>query len=189
MFRLADEAEGLQFEPSESPLEAAARWVQWAEASATTNTQDWGTKNQNTRYNLGQFWILKGDHYAEDPAAWDRLDLRAHKAWAAISELGMVADNPPAQKKYQDEAQQAYAGAKSIAARLGQSTSTLDRNSQSSSAWYAEAQTHGVDDRLSVALADRANELLEEANAIFGIPLWVWGIGAVAVLYLLYGRK
>jgi len=189
MRHLADEAEGIYYEPVVTPLEDASRWVQWAETSATASSLDWDRNSQDTRYNLNQFWTLKRDHYNEDPTAWDRLDLRAFKAWAALAELGMVKDNPPAKPQYQTEAQQAYAGAIATAQRLGVSTSALEHNAAFSGDWFREAQTKGIDDSMKAAVTDRVNELLEEVNGILGLPIWVWVAGGAGLLWLLYGRK
>jgi hypothetical protein len=186
---LGDEAEGIQYEPVISPLEDAGRWVQWAETSSTASTLDWSGNSDNTRYNLSQFWTLKRDHYDEDPEAWDRLDLRAMKAWAALAEMGMVKDNPPANPKYQQEAQQAYAGAIAAAQRLGVSTSSLEHNQTNSAAWYQQAQGKGIDDTMKAAVTDRVNELLADVNGLLGLPMWAWVVGGVGLLWLLYGRK
>jgi len=188
---LHDEAEGITFENVLSPLEQAERFVQWAEAGAGSrgNGLPWSDRSGDVRYNLGQFWSLKGQAYGEDPAAWDRLDLRAHKAWAALAELGMIADNPPAQARYQQEAQQAYAGAIAIAGRLNQSTAALLQNAGRSSEFYGQAQRGGIDDTMTAAVRDRVNELVDEASQLLGIPTWAWAVGGVGLAYLLWVRR
>jgi hypothetical protein len=175
------------------PLTTGGQFVQWAETGAGSagNSMSWDDRSAQVRYNLNQFWSLKNANYNDDPNAWDKLDLRAHKAWAALAELGMVSDNPPAQAKYQSEAQQAYLGAIAASERLGKDTTVLQMNAGNSENWYGEVKSLGnsIDDRLTVALKDRVNVLLDEANSILGLPLWAWGIGAAAVLWLLYGRR
>lgn len=177
------------FDFLESPLVDAGQWVQWAEASVTSNQIEWAQKNADTRYNLGQFWQLKKDHYQEDPIAWDRMDLRAMKAWAALAELGMVADNPPAQARYQQEAQQAYRGAIETAARIGEPVEALQRNAAAAGVWFEVAKTHGVDDSMSAAVKQRADELVSGASFLLDIPIWAWAAGAAGLFFLIYGRK
>ena len=191
MFGLRDEAEGITFEPVESPLEQAERWVSWAASAAHDTASSWSGNSDNTRYNLNQFWSLKSEHYDEDPQAWDELDLRAHKAWAALAELGMVKDNPPAQKRYQDEAQTAYAGAIAAAERLGKPTDVLRINAGGSGEWFSTVKSLGnsIDDRMSVAVMDRVDQLLDEAASLLGVPLWAWGLGAIGIAWILWGRK
>lgn len=188
---LRDEAEGITFENVISPLEQAATFVQWAEYGAGSggNGSAWSGRSQDVKYNLGQFWNLKNQFYAEDPEAWDKLDLRAHKAWAALSELGMIADNPPAQAKYIGEAQQAYAGAIAAANRLGKSTTALELNAGRSVEFYDQAHRAGIDDSMRAAVEDRVRDLVEDAGSLFDIPMWAWALGAVSVAWILWGRK
>lgn len=188
---LHDEAEGITFENVVPPVEQAARFVQWAETGAGSggNGLSWSDRSGDVRYNLAQFWSLKNEFYNEDPATWERLDLRAHKAWAALAELGMVADNPPAQARYQQEAQQAYRGAIAAAGRLGQSTQALELNAGQSSEFYGQAQRAGIDDTMRAALEDRVKELVDDAASLLGLPVWAWGVGALGLAWLLWGRK
>jgi hypothetical protein len=103
----------------------------------------------------------------------------------------MVKDNPPAQKKYQDEAQTAYAGAIAAAERLGKSTAVLQLNAGGSSEWYGTVKSLGntIDDRMTVAVMDRVDQLLDDAASLLGVPLWAWGLGAVGIAWILWGRK
>lgn len=181
-----NEAEGVTFENVLTPLDEGARWVQWAEAGAGagSNGTGWSGRLSDFNWNLGQFWKLKAEHYNEDPAAWDSLDLRAHKAWAAMSELGMVADNPPAQQKYRDTAKQAYDGALAIASRLGKSTAALAANADESERFFEYAQRAGIDDTYRKALEDRVGSLVDSAEGLLGIPLWAWIVGGAAVLWM-----
>jgi hypothetical protein len=186
---LSDEAEGIQFDPVVSPLEDAAHWVQWAESGVTSNSIGWAQKNSDVRYNLGQFWAAKNERYQDAPTGWDQLDYRAHKAWAALAELGMVADNPPAQARYHDEAQKAYAGAMAAADRLGLDSSGLQKNAQAAGVWFQTAQKNGVDDSMRAAVQQRADELMQDVNTLLGLPWWAWAAGGLALVWLLYGRK
>jgi hypothetical protein len=189
--RLADEAEGIVFDPVTSPLDDAERWVQWAETAASSSALSWAGNSDNTRYNLGQFWALKAANYNDDPTAWDRLDLRAMKAWAALAELGTIKDNPPAQTRYKDEARQAYAGAQAVADRLGISPGLYVKRAAESETYFAQIKASGsaLDSRLSVAITDRATALLDEAGGLLGQPAWVWAVGGLALAWLLWGRK
>lgn len=189
-YRLADEAEGVTFEQA-FPLEDGERWVQWAETSASSSVLDWSSNAANTQYNLQQFWALKAAHYAEDPLAWDKLDIRAMSAWAALAELGIIKDNPPAQQTYIDQAAQAYRGAQAASDRLGIHPGLYVKRAAESGAYFEQIKASGsaLDSRLSVAVEDRAKALLNQAGALLGLPLWAWGVGAVGLLWLLYGRK
>ena len=183
-------AEGITYEDVREPLERGEQFVQWAETGAGTagNALSWGDRSGQVRYNLSQFWSLKGDHYSEDEEAWDKLDLRAHRAWAWLAEMGMVADNPPAQAKYQTEAQQAYAKAAEIAERLDLNSEIYRMNAKHSADFYAQAQRGGVDDRMVTAFKDRISTLVDTASSLLGIPWWAWALGGVALLWTLKGR-
>lgn len=167
-------------------LDVGKSLVEAAWTATTSNALSWGNKSDQARSALSQFWAGKGESYSEDPLGWDRLDLSAHKAWASLAEIGMVADNPPAQQKYQDEAQRAYAGAKDLAAAVNDaiSASALEKNAVNSAAWFAEAKAHGIDDSLSAALMARVG------NLIGGIPAWAWIVGGLGILAVLFiGRR
>jgi len=173
-----------------SSLDQAREAVEGAEwAISGQNANAWSDKDQTARASLNLFWQIKGTSYGEDPTGFDALDVRAHKTWAAIAELAAVADNPPAQDKYRVEAQKAYAGAIAAAQRIGQSTAVLSANAAKSAQFFLEAKASGVNDSLKAAVIGRVDELVNTANNILGIPAWAWGLGAVGLLYLLYGRR
>lgn len=191
MFGLSDEGQGATWENVIPAIERAEQFVQWAETGAGSagGGRSWSDRSAEVRYNLAQFWILKGESYGDDPAAWDALDHRAHRAWAALAELGMIADNPPAQQKYANEAQEAYTGAIAAAERIGKDTTALRLNSQHSAEFFGQAKAAGIDDTMRKALEDRVSELVDDAASLLGIPLWAWGIGAVGLAWLAWGRK
>jgi len=171
-------------------LSAGQAYVNAAWSAATSNMLAWSDKDQQARANLAAFWSLKGLNYYDDPEGWDRLDLSAHKAWAALSEIGMVADNPPAQKKYADEAQQAYAGARALAQALedDQADGALAINARGSDDWFKQAQIHGVDDSMAAALRDRVSDLGGVIEFLGSVPWWAYAAGVVGLLYLTRGR-
>ena len=191
MFGLRDEGQGATWENIVPPIERAAEFVGWAETGAGSagGGRSWSERSNEVRWNLGQFWSLKAESYHEDPAAWDALDHRAHRAWAALAELGMIADNPPAQEKYAQEAQEAYSGAIAAAQRIGKETTSLSLNSQRSREFFGLAKTAGIDDSMKKALEDRVSELVNDAASLLGVPLWAWGLGAVGLAWVLWGRK
>lgn len=190
-YRLADEGQGATWENVVPPIERAQEFVGWAETGAGSagGGRPWSDRSAEVRWNLNQFWSLKAENYQENPAAWDLLDHRAHRAWAALAELGMIADNPPAQERYQREAQQAYAGAISAAERAGKDTTSLRLNSQHSGEFFSQAKAAGIDDSMRKALEDRVSELVNDAASLLGVPLWAWGLGAVGLAWVLWGRK
>lgn len=171
-------------------LDAGKAYVDAAWTAATSNTLGWSDKDSQARANLAAFWSLKGLNYYDDPESWDRLDLSAHKAWAALAEVGMVADNPPAQKKYSDEAQQAYAGARNLAQALedAQADAALASNAKNSADWYRQAQAHGVDDSMVAALHDRVAQLGGIVEFLGSIPWWAYLGGALGLFLLTRGR-
>lgn len=185
--------DGTVYENVIPALEQAEKWLEWAHKTAIDLEVSWSDNSSNTRYNLNQFWALKSEHYAEDANAWDELDVIAHGIWASLAEMGMVRDNPPAQQKYRDEAQQAYAGRKAAMQRVGRDTTVTDANAKASADWFAQAQSQGVDDRLSVAVKNRATELLNDTrsalNAIAGIPMWAYAVAGLGLIWLIFGRK
>lgn len=187
---LRDEAEGITFEPVNSPLDDARKWVDWAEASASATASSWASNSDDTRWNLSAFWQLKNANYEADPYAWDQLDLRAHRAWAALAELGTIKDDPPAQPKYAEEARKAYAGAQAIADRLGVTPGLYDRRAAESAAYQEQIRQAGsnLDGRLAVAMTDRAKELVGTSGEFLGVPTWAWGLAAVGLVVLLVKR-
>ncbi len=172
-------------------LSEAKALVNTAWDATTSNTLRWSDKSDKARSALSAFWAGKQESYADDPQAWDRLDLSAHKAWAYLAEAGMVEDTPPAQKKYQDEAQQAYAGAKSLATVLedAQSAAALDHNATESNKWYDYAVKHGVDDSYSAAFKERMTQLEGIASIFANIPWWVYLVAGGAALWFWKGRR
>lgn len=177
-------AEGyLTVEAAEPPMVSGERFVQWSEATVTSNALDWTTKNNQTRYNLDQFWKIKNTDYQTNPAGWDALDLRAHQAWASLADIGLAMDNPPAQPKYAAEAQQAYAEAAQIAARIAPPMiQTFQNRAGQSTRWNQEMRTKGVDDSYKAAIVAAAKNAI--GTDFLGIPLWAWAIGAVTLLVL-----
>ena len=171
-----------------NPLEEGRRWVQWAEAAATENGVGWAEKQAKTSYNLRQFWDTKALHYQSDPIAWDELDLKAHKAWAALSNVGLVMDNPPAQDRYTRDAAEATAKARVIAQRLGkiQDVALLDKRAAENQAWATYAKVYGVDDTYKAAVMKSASDFM--AMGPFGIPWWAWIAGAAGVYLILVRR-
>lgn len=181
------EAEGITYalanpDPyAETAIQAGERFVQWAEATMGAPTLNWSEKNAQTRYNLGQFWSLKAEHYGTDPNAWDALDLRAHQAWASLADLGLVADNPPAQTRYANEAQEAYQKAQQIAARINpRMVQTFQNRANQSINWNREAKAKGVDSTLKAAVEKSTRDLFNAGP--FGIPLWAWALGIVGLI-------
>lgn len=164
--------------------EQGAKFVQWAEYAATDPVIKWATKQANTTYNLQKFWDLKSAHYEDDPNSWDELDLRAQKAWAALSNVGLVMDNPPAQDRYAKDAATATANAKEIALRLGKAkdAALLDKRAAENAVWAKYAKEHGVDDSYKTALLQSAHDFM--SAGAFGIPWWGWALGGVAVLLM-----
>lgn len=180
------EAEGITYalanpDPyAETAIQAGERFVQWSEATMGANL-GWDDKNAQTRYNLGQFWTLKSENYGTNPAAWDALDLRAHQAWASLADLGLVADNPPAQTRYANEAQEAYQKAQSIAARINPPmVQTFQNRAYQSSKWNEQAKRIGVDDSMKAAVEKSTRDLFNAGP--FGIPLWAWALGIVGLI-------
>jgi hypothetical protein len=84
---------GIQY-PSPA-VEAAARWVQWAQAGLMAGAAE---NDPTIRYNLNQFWTAKAAAYPTssqtDQTNLDRLDVWAHGIWSAL-ETGKIYSAAP----------------------------------------------------------------------------------------------
>lgn len=184
-----------------SAVEAAAKWVQWAQAGILAGALE---HESDIRYNLNQWWTAKAQAYpagtSKDQADLDRLDTYAYGLWNAL-ETGKVAGSAPAYWDYF----RAYIGggipanpdlykAASAAALSARGIQTMAKttaaepvsNSAFGTAMAAlgkgfEAQVPG-----DVASANAFWEQKGKIPSPLGIPLWGWALGLLALGMVIY---
>jgi hypothetical protein len=76
-------------------VEAAAKWVQWAQTGLLSGAAE---NDATIRYNLNQFWTAKAAAYPvatlSDQANLDRLDTWVHGIWSALETGKIYASSP-----------------------------------------------------------------------------------------------
>lgn len=178
---------------TETPLEYAKRMVDWT--FGTLAEKRWSDAEFNLK-NFFEFYESTRKYALDDQALeLDRLAVRANLALSLLKEAGMwhAADgwtapfNPNTGKNIDTaavEAQRAAQLAAENAARLGMTR------------YQKQAQGQIVEIR-----AEQAQEQREKPNAyldagkkalfgdLLGVPVWAWGLGALALVLYVKGRK
>lgn len=184
-----------------APVEAAAKWVQWAQAGIQAGALE---HEADIRYNLDQWWKAKAPAYAagsgKDRADLDRLDTYAYGIWNAL-EAGKVAGSSPSYWDYF----RAYIGggvpanpdmykAASAAALAAQGMQTMAKTtaaeSPSTSAFGTAMAALGAKFQAEIpgnVSASQAGWKQEgKLPSPLGIPLWGWALGVLALGVVIY---
>lgn len=189
-------AEMFGIEGADQAVEAAATWVQWAQAGIAAGAAE----NESTiRYNLDQFWRAKAAAYPNEDsygqAQLDRLDVFAHGFWQAL-ETGKTFSTSPSFwqffKSYyfggtpeRPEAAAAAANAAAAAAKL------KDASTQAGGTFGTGMNTLANQWQANVpAELNAANANWKQTGVTpLGIPLWAWIAGAAALALLVFMPK
>ena len=185
-------AETFGINPASAAIEAAAKWVQWAQAGIMAGVSQ---NEEAIRYNLGQFWEAKNAAYGNESstgkAQLDRLDTFAHGYWNAL-ETGKIYSSSPGYWEYWKKwwmggipqnpdsikaataAAAAAAGQQAAAQRTGGSFGAGMNQ-------YAQNQAAAIPSHLRAA----AGQWNQEGVAPLGIPIWAWIAGAAGLALIL----
>jgi hypothetical protein len=182
-------------------LEDPAQWLWWAMQSRING------KLEDAQYNLKKFWeALEAVKHSATAATWPEilaLDSQSHIQAANITSgiinamqqdintasawMGLFGwkgmDAKAAILKMQDQRTQELATAEDLAGQAR--TATADRVS-------AVAEGRLDQDEAERAKENKDIENIINSNSswdIGGVPLWAWGLGAAALVFLLMGRK
>ena len=178
---------------NETPIQYAKRMIDWT--YGTLAQKRWADAEFNLK-NFFEFYEANRKYALDDQALeLDRLSVRANLALSLLKEAGMwhAADgwtapfNPNTGANIDEAAREAQRAAKLAAdeaARLGMTR------------YQKQAQGQIVEIR-----AEQAREQQEKPNAyldavknalfgdLLGVPVWAWGLGALALVLYVKGRR
>ena len=171
-------------------LEEPAKWLQWADSASQGSVTPGSTAEQNTRYNLNQFWTALAsapqNTQAEKDAA-TRMNWWSYQIWGNLANKLQWATNDPVQRAtYAAEAAQAAAkGAQIQPPNIGlmNYTAAGQRNIVNAATNAIQAQTQSPDSSYTTAFKDSALNLIN--TPLLGIPSWAWGLGALALVVMI----
>lgn len=153
-----------------------------------------GADEAAARGRLGYFWNLKAQTYSGLSASGqfysNKLDIWVKNLWSRMAQtlsfMAAKADDS-AQARYASEAQQASAAAQALVDSTNQQGSRLAASVANTSSEAKNIKAYGdanaVDARYSTAFMDQAKKVA--TTPLFGIPLWVWAAGGLALILLL----
>lgn len=166
-----------------------------AAAAAVARIRSYGGQDEAAaRGRLGAFWNIKNQIYGalspQGQAQATTLDIWVKNLWSRMAQqLSFIAakDDDAAQARYAAEAKQASDAAQALVSAAGRQGTAMSRSVNNTAAdakvVKAYGDTNAIDATYSTAFLDQAKKVANEA--VFGIPLWVWLAGGVAVFLLI----
>lgn len=195
-------AESFGIQNPSAAIEAAATWVQWAQAGILAGSTD---NDAAIRYNLNQFWEAKNQYYPlADPVErgqLERLDTYAHGFWNALETAKIYAATPnywQFWKKYwiggtpdRPEAMDAATAAAAAAAGEEEAAKRAAAANPSNAAFGSGFAALGRANAANVSgdLAAASGVWKQTGVEPLGVPLWAWVAGAAALGLLYVTRK
>lgn len=175
-----------------STLTEAGHWVQYAEYSEGLVEAEGDENEQNTRYNLQQWWAAKADLYpTASPAIQadlNTLDMWAHRWWGQLeSKLAVLSAGDEAKvQAYSAAATEAYTKSAALAEIIQNQRMTKSATNQAADASTIPAwvKQNIPDTTFTKALVDQFKTSAGTLG-LFGLPWWVYAAGGVLLLVLL----
>jgi hypothetical protein len=194
-------AETLGIQNPSPAVEEASKWVQWSLAGVQYGAE----KEDQTRYNLDQFWKAKAAAYptasAEEQGQLERLDTLAHGVWDAL-ETGKMYRSTPGYWDYlkayafsgvplnQGAIEAAQQAAKAQAGELAaaQRAAAASPAQVSFGAGLSRLATQNQAN-LPSQLAQAQRQWKQPGMDLLGVPIWAWIAGAATIGLLLITEK